>query len=86
MLSDLAREEELERADPLRHYMAQDQDALLPPQKLLSSETTRRAFRDQLGIRTVEIELMTDPSPGCGGVAWAAGEVFSPSTSSLGRL
>ncbi|KAG6831886.1 hypothetical protein H0H92_007003 [Tricholoma furcatifolium] len=82
---NLAVDEALDALDPLRHLMHQEGDdddepkSLLPKQRhSVQDETLHLSFfspqRPQLPI---EIALAVDASPGCGGIAWPAGEVLS---------
>ena len=68
-------EEQLDDADPLRHLWDQDTDDLLPliPAQLPSvrNETLHLSFQD------ITVTLKVDAGPGCGGIAWPAGEVLS---------
>ena len=66
--------------DPLGHFMhhssfGYDDDGILPPQPASIRGVTQCFFKDPLGTDHVTVSLATDASPGCGGVAWPAGEV-----------
>jgi protein N-lysine methyltransferase METTL21A len=69
------REEQLDDADPLRHLRDQDTDDVLPlvPAQTPSvhNETLHLSFQD------ITVNLKVDAGPGCGGIAWPAGEVLS---------
>jgi hypothetical protein len=71
----IIREEQLGDADPLRHLRHQDTDDLFPlvPAQPLSihNETLHLSFQD------ITVALHMDAGPGCGGIAWQAGEVLS---------
>lgn len=86
---DLALEEALDALDPLRHYRigedANDLDStditIIPIQHItVAKSITDLSFGGNFdggstSGRTVSIKLSVDASPGCGGVAWPAGEV-----------
>ena len=69
------REEQLDDADPLRHLRHQDSDDLLPlvpaQPPTIHNETLHLNFQD------IIVTLQVDAGPGCGGIAWPAGEVLS---------
>ena len=83
-LHQIARDEELDLIDPLRHFMRQvdesDSDLPLHPQILpdqphsIHNETLDLTFFNQQQA-SITISLAVDASPGCGGIAWPAGEV-----------
>lgn len=68
-------EEQLDDADPLRHLRQQDSDDLLPlvpaQPPSIHNETLHLNFQD------ITVTLRVDAGPGCGGIAWPAGEVLS---------
>jgi hypothetical protein len=86
--NELALEEALDALDPLRHFRYDDNDiqghdpcdvSVLPmqPQSAIKQITNLSfgghisgEYREQLSIK-----LAVDASPGCGGVAWPAGQV-----------
>ena len=79
----LAQEELLDAQDPLRHLMHADEQpskdylSVLPQQSHsvkdeILSLTFQSNVRDQ---GPISISLFTDASPGCGGIAWPAGQV-----------
>ena len=78
---DLAREEQLDAADPLRHLRDTDIADIVPPQpSSIHSQTLSLTFPPPHAPRQpatipVTIHLAVDASPGCGGIAWPAGEV-----------
>ncbi|KAH0587201.1 hypothetical protein J132_11186 [Termitomyces sp. J132] len=79
---DLELDEALDEIDPLRHLMHQSDDdddepkALIPKQlHSVQGETLQLSFSGPQHL--VEIALAVDASPGCGGIAWPAGEVLS---------
>ena len=83
---DLALEEKLDELDPLRHLRddGSDEDGadIIVPAQLPSihNQTIELAFpasRDPTVDvpPAVTIKLAVDASPGCGGIAWPAGEV-----------
>lgn len=69
------REEQLDDADPLRHLRRQDSGdffPLIPAQPpSIHNETLH------LNFRGISVALQVDAGPGCGGIAWPAGEVLS---------
>ncbi|KAG6833836.1 hypothetical protein H0H87_011770 [Tephrocybe sp. NHM501043] len=81
---DLELDEVLDELDPLRHLMQQDEDddepnSIIPKQlRSIRDDALHLSFsspqRPQL---PVEIVLAVDASPGCGGIAWPAGEILS---------
>lgn len=82
----IAREEALDALDPLRHLMhaAEDDDpedtatsSLLPAQRpSIHNENLELSFPNpSQPDEPVVIRLAVDASPGCGGIAWPAGEV-----------
>lgn len=69
-MSALALEEQLDAIDPLRHLRQHDELDLVPAQPpSVHNQTLELAFPP------VSIRLLVDASPGCGGIAWPAGEV-----------
>ena len=89
VLARLAREEQLDALDPLRHLnLSPTADSLVPPQPpSVHNQTLELAFPSPHAPRQphavpVAIRLAVDASPGCGGIAWPAGEVIPPSRSS----
>ena len=86
---DPALEEQLDELDPLRHLRdgGSDEDGadIIVPAQLPSihDQTIELAFpasRDPAVDvpPAVTIKLAVDASPGCGGIAWPAGEVGLP--------
>ena len=67
---------------PLRHFFSvasesdnQDDDSLLPvPAPSIRDQTIQINFETPLH-RTITLSLSVDAGPGCGGIAWPAGEV-----------
>lgn len=79
---DLALEERLDDLDPLRHLRedaGSDEDSagtIVPVQPpSVRNQTIELAFAATPDIGRVAIKLAVDASPGCGGIAWPAGEV-----------
>ncbi|TEB35388.1 hypothetical protein FA13DRAFT_1788037 [Coprinellus micaceus] len=67
-VAELIRDEELDTQDPLRHLMDLEDGGIL---KLSFSH-------DLAGVpRPLEITLAVDASPGCGGIAWPAGQILA---------
>ena len=85
MMLDLALEEKLDKLDPLRHLREDDSDEdgtahLVPVQPpSIRNQTIELTFHASAAPDTVPapviIKLSVDASPGCGGIAWPAGEV-----------
>ncbi|KAH8118521.1 putative methyltransferase-domain-containing protein [Phellopilus nigrolimitatus] len=85
---DPAAAERLDAADPLRHLRrVPAEHPLIPPQPLsLRDHLISLSFpaanqnlndNDSDSDMTVRIHLRVDASPGCGGLAWPAGEVLA---------
>jgi hypothetical protein len=90
VLNDIARDEELDFLDPLRHLMYQPKDndadpgelsnplSVLPRQShSVQNEIHELSFVDHRDASQppITITLSVDASPGCGGIAWPAGQV-----------
>jgi hypothetical protein len=69
--SEIQQEEILDAIDPLRHFRVDD-EALLPAQP----QSTERQIQP-ISFGSVNLNLLVDAGPGCGGIAWPAGEVLS---------
>ncbi|KAG8919112.1 hypothetical protein FRC02_001868 [Tulasnella sp. 418] len=80
---ELEEEERLDEIDPLRHLRgssATDDSEFIPTQKpSVINQIINRTFAD------IEIKLVVDAGPGCGGIAWPAGEVLSNYLCTHGR-
>ena len=67
---------------PLRHFFSapnshNQDDMLLPaPAASIRDQTIQLSFESPLH-RTIALSLAVDAGPGCGGIAWPAGEVRS---------
>lgn len=79
---DLALEERLDDLDPLRHFRedaGSDEDSagtIVPVQPpSVRNQTIQLEFTTTPDVGRVAIKLAVDASPGCGGIAWPAGEV-----------
>lgn len=68
----LAVEEQLDVLDPLRHLRNDDIVPAQPPSVL--NQTLELCFPSSAND-PVTVQLVVDASPGCGGIAWPAGEV-----------
>ena len=91
---DLALEEKLDELDPLRHLRDDPDldsddytnlDSIVPSQPpSILDQTIELTFPYPTNTEShdrhanVAIRLAVDASPGCGGIAWPAGEVRSP--------
>jgi hypothetical protein len=89
-LNNIARDEELDILNPLRHLMEQHEDndidrstlllSVLPPQlPSVQNEVHQLSFvnHSDPSQPPVTIALSVNASPGCGGIAWPAGQVSS---------
>ncbi|KAI0676805.1 putative methyltransferase-domain-containing protein [Trametes maxima] len=86
---DLALEEKLDELDPLRHLRedGSDDENLVPVQPpSVHNQTIQLAFPAAPDVAPVAIKLAVDASPGCGGIAWPAGEVLASYISRRGSL
>ncbi|KAG8700289.1 hypothetical protein FRC08_004784 [Ceratobasidium sp. 394] len=73
-MNEVALDEKLDALDPLRHLRDNADSELVPPQiPTVVNQTT------ELNFPPLEppVKLVVDAGPGCGGVAWPAGEVLS---------
>lgn len=74
---DLALEEKLDALDPLRHLRKDDDIVPVQPPSI-HNQTLELSFppaHSLLLVKPIHIQLSIDASPGCGGIAWPAGEV-----------
>ncbi|KAL5641154.1 hypothetical protein ACGC1H_001590 [Rhizoctonia solani] len=70
-MNEAARDEHLDALDPLRHLR---DDSLIPPQApTVVYQTIELSFPPL----DRPVKLVVDAGPGCGGIAWPAGEVLS---------
>ncbi|KAH9843673.1 putative methyltransferase-domain-containing protein [Rhodofomes roseus] len=95
---DLALEEKLDDLDPLRHLRddldldsdpktTRTSDGLVPAQiPSILNQRIELAFPRGPEDGDILIKLVVDASPGCGGIAWPAGEVLSRYISRHGSL
>ncbi|CDO74096.1 hypothetical protein BN946_scf185043.g146 [Trametes cinnabarina] len=81
---DLALEEQLDELDPLRHLRQDASDDEHSPNSIvphqppsIRNQTIRLAFPSSPDRDPISIKLSVDASPGCGGIAWPAGEVLA---------
>jgi len=74
---NLEREEFLDDQDPLRHLRSSDADGVLVPVQLPSILNQRTDLLIP-GLNPddprITVKLALDAAPGCGGIAWPAGE------------
>ncbi|KAI0092566.1 putative methyltransferase-domain-containing protein [Irpex rosettiformis] len=81
--ADLALEETLDALDPLRHLRDDSERDVVPVQPpSVHNQTLELTFPPPSSLNAdnvdkVLIRLLVDASPGCGGIAWPAGEVLS---------
>ena len=78
--ANLEREEFLDDQDPLRHLRSPDaDDVLVPvqPPSILSQRTDLLIPALDPGHPGITVKLALDAAPGCGGIAWPAGEASS---------
>ncbi|KAF7978323.1 hypothetical protein HWV62_941 [Athelia sp. TMB] len=90
----IKEEEDMDAADPLRHYFAsapgtrtpkRADEELLPSQPpTISRQTIQLSFDAPNGSAPISISLAVDASPGCGGIAWPAGQVLAKYLVDLG--
>ena len=75
---DLALEEKLDELDPLRHLREDDEVVPAQPPSVRDQviELTYPTYSGDVP-NPIIIKLAVDASPGCGGIAWPAGEVRS---------
>lgn len=77
-VEEIALDEQLDAIDPLRHFRNDDEKLLIPAQTpSILNQTTTLSFPSS-GENLpdpISIQLFVDASPGCGGIAWPAGEV-----------
>ncbi|KAI0786436.1 putative methyltransferase-domain-containing protein [Abortiporus biennis] len=86
-MSDIALDEKLDTLDPLRHLRNNDELDLIPAQPpSIHNQTIELAFPSSDDPEAYRIKLSVDASPGCGGIAWPAGEVLSRYISRKGGL
>lgn len=75
-LDDLALEEVLDALDPLRHYFhPSNAEDIIPLQPSSAIQQIRELSFGHNTCPVVSISLAVDASPGCGGIAWPAGQV-----------
>jgi protein N-lysine methyltransferase METTL21A len=70
-VNDLIEAEIQDNLDPLRHLRVDD-DAFIPTQP----PSTHRQIQSQT-FGDIQLDLLVDAGPGCGGIAWPAGQVLS---------
>lgn len=70
-VDNLMESEILDNIDPLRHLRVDD-EAIVPIQPPSTQRQTQA-----LSFGHVHLDLLVDAGPGCGGIAWPAGEVLS---------
>ncbi|KAH7931371.1 hypothetical protein BV22DRAFT_999032 [Leucogyrophana mollusca] len=86
--NEIAQDEALDAIDPLRHFRTAKDDFdvhvkepyLIPVQpRSVIDEVIQLSFPEKPidGSQQVTVSLVVDASPGCGGVAWPAGEVLA---------
>ncbi|EKM59600.1 uncharacterized protein PHACADRAFT_191971 [Phanerochaete carnosa HHB-10118-sp] len=89
MASELELEEQFDTLDPLRHLRNGGELGLVPAQPpSIHNEDLQLAFPSAGGRvpNPVSIRLLTDASPGCGGITWLAGEILSAYVCRRGSL
>jgi predicted nicotinamide N-methyase len=69
--NSILEEEQLDELDPLRH-LRQDDVAFIPSQPPSVHKQVQT-----LHIGPLNLKLLVDAGPGCGGIAWPAGQVLS---------
>ncbi|OJT07341.1 hypothetical protein TRAPUB_1807 [Trametes pubescens] len=90
---DIALEERLDDLDPLRHLRedaGSDEDiagTIVPVQPpSVRNQTIQLEFTAAPDVGSVAVKLAVDASPGCGGIAWPAGEVLAGYITRSGTL
>ncbi|KAH7916700.1 putative methyltransferase-domain-containing protein [Hygrophoropsis aurantiaca] len=95
--NEIAQDEALDTIDPLRHFrtgkdgfdMHIEETDIIPHQpRSVQDEVLRLSFPQSPALASaqqVSISLRVDASPGCGGIAWPAGEVLSNYIAMRGR-
>ena len=81
----IRREEFLDKQDPLRHLRALDADGELVPVQtpsILAQRTDLLIPGVNHGDTGITVKLALNAAPGCGGIAWPAGEASNRFTSS----
>lgn len=84
---DIEREEFLDNQDPLRHLRSPDADDMLVPAQppsILNQRTDLIIPGLNPGDPGITVKLALDASPGCGGIAWPAGEARNFALSNQG--
>lgn len=74
---NIERDEFLDHQDPLRHFRSPDADGVLVPEQpasILDQRTDLLIPGINPGDPAITVKLALDAAPGCGGVAWPAGE------------
>ena len=94
--NDLVLEEALDALDPLRHFFNSSDEAHKSVNQteafspLQPSSAVKEIIQLSFGVKStsthfpfapISISLAVDASPGCGGVAWPAGQVYIHSSS-----
>ena len=76
----LILDESLDLLDPLRHLREDDNAVLVPvqPPSIRNQDIQLSFPSSQASTSPLTVCLNVDASPGCGGIAWPAGEVSSP--------
>ena len=88
-MSDIEREQFLDHQDPLRHLRSPDADDVLVPAQppsILNQRADLLIPGVSPGDPGITVKLALDAAPGCGGIAWPAGEASSFPPIKLGRL
>ncbi|KAH8106076.1 putative methyltransferase-domain-containing protein [Cristinia sonorae] len=74
--NDLVLDEKLDQLDPLRHFRNDDELVPVQPPSIHNQEI-RLSFTAPHLPDPLVVRLTVDASPGCGGIAWPAGEVLA---------
>lgn len=78
---NIEREEFLDDQDPLRHLRSPEADGVLIPAQLpsiLNRRTDLLISGINPGDPGITVKLALSAAPGCGGIAWPAGEASDP--------
>ncbi|KAJ1311289.1 hypothetical protein OPQ81_009787 [Rhizoctonia solani] len=81
-MNEAALDEHLDALDPLRH-LRNDSSEIVPPQ---NPTVIHQAIELSFPPLDRPVKLVVDAGPGCGGIAWPAGEVLSRYLARRGSL
>ncbi|ELU41831.1 hypothetical protein AG1IA_04151 [Rhizoctonia solani AG-1 IA] len=73
-MNEATLDEHLDKLDPLRHLRDDSSEVIVPPQ---IPTVARQNIEILFPPLDSPVKLMVDAGPGCGGIAWPAGEVHT---------